>query len=190
MQIIPVTYFEQPHPLVLGQYYEGGLVAYLTGSFPNQKAIIVSMDWIGVRQWGIYGQNLSATSYDLFTGVTNTDLIIAADPTFDGAAKLAKNYNGSGYTDWCLPSADDLSVICQNRDPYLLAANWNADGKGTWTSTQSVLGSPPVSSNFQAYEVVVGNGYSGCTPQGYTSKNQYDNVRPVRYVQMSANQQQ
>ena len=182
MQVIPVTYFEQPHPLVLGQFFEGGLVANLSGSFPNQKAMIVSMDWIGVRKWGTTGVDVVGTSYDAFTGVENTDLIIASEPTFDSAAKLAKNYNGGGFTDWCLPSADDIAIICANRVEYLLAANWESNNF-TWTSTQY--------SSAYAYWLSVRNGVVGCTPQRISfTKNGNGAVRPVRYVQTTANQQQ
>ena len=182
MQVIPVTYFEQPHPLVLGQFFEGGLVANLSGSFPNQKAMIVSMDWIGVRKWGTTGVDVVGTSYDAFTGVENTDLIIASEPTFDSAAKLAKNYNGGGFTDWCLPSADDIAIICANRVEYLLAANWESNNF-TWTSTQY--------SSAYAYWLSVRNGVVGCTPQRISfTKNANGAVRPVRYVQTTANQQQ
>lgn len=182
MQVIPVTYFEQPHPLVLGQFFEGGLVANLSGSFPNQKAMIVSMDWIGVRKWGTTGVDVVGTSYDAFTGVENTDLIIASEPTFDSAAKLAKNYNGGGFTDWCLPSADDIAIICANRVQYLLAANWESNNF-TWTSTQY--------SSAYAYWLSVRNGVVGCTPQRISfTKNANGAVRPVRYVQTTANQQQ
>ena len=183
MQVIPVTYFEQPHPLVLGEYYEGGLVANLSGSFPNQKAMIVSMDWIGIRKWGSSTVDVVGTSYDAFTGVENTDLIIASEPDFDSAAKLAKNYNGSGYTDWCLPSADDIAIICANRVQYLGAANWDSAGRFTWTSTQY--------STSVAYWLSLGDGIVGCTPNRITfTKNGNGGVRPVRYVQTSGNQQQ
>ena len=183
MQIIPVAYFEQPHPLVLGQFYQGGLVAYLTGSFPNQKALIVSMDWIGNRTWGTNGVDVTGTSLEIFSGSVNTDLIIASEPTYDSAAKLAKNYNGGGYTDWCLPSAYDLQTICENRVQYLSAANWNANGQFTWTSTQSYIS--------HAYSISVGDGIVGCTPQPLNwTKGASGAVRPVRYVQMTANQQQ
>jgi hypothetical protein len=181
MQVIPVTYFEEPHPLAVGQLFEGGLVGFVTGSYPNQRAIIVSLDWIGERRWGTSGVDVVGTSYNLFTGVTNTDLIIASEPTFDSAAKLAKNFNGGGYTDWCLPSAADLEAICNNRG-LLGDANWNANDY-SWTSTQ-------FSTSF-GYWVNIREGSSNCTPGRTTyNKNALLLVRPVRYATYTPNQQQ
>jgi hypothetical protein len=181
MQVIPVTYFEQPHPLQLGQYFEGGIVGFLTGSFPNQRAIVVTLDWIGERRWGTNGVDVVGTSLNVFTGLTNTDLIIASEPSFDSAAKLARNYNGDGYTDWCLPSGDDLQLICENRaNGYLDLANWSAL-RSSWTSTQY--------SDTRAYDTNIRNG-AACTTDRLDTKSNLRLVRPVRYVNYSANTQQ
>lgn len=182
MQVIPVTYFEEPHPLAVGQLFEGGLVGFVTGSYPNQRAIIVSLDWIGERRWGTSGVDVVGTSYNLFTGVTNTDLIIASEPTFDSAAKLAKNFNGGGYTDWCLPSAADLQAICENRAAGLLGdANWNAL-KSSWTSTQYSTSFP--------WSTSIRNGSTCTTSRTIWNKNALLLVRPVRYVTYNGNIQQ
>lgn len=182
MQIIPVTYFEAPHPLTIGQSFEGGLVGYVSGSFPNQKAIIVSLDWIGTKKWGTNGVDVVGTSEDLFTGVNNTNLIIASEPDFDSAAKLAKNYNGNGYNDWCLPSKADLEEICSNKQILIdNGANFIASYY-SWSSSQYNT-SYPWSANIREGAVCSTNIII------YT-KNGTLGVRPVRYVQYSGNQQQ
>jgi len=181
MQVIPVTYFEEPHPLTVGQLFEGGLVGFVTGSYPNQRAIIVTLDWIGERRWGTNGVDVTGTSLDLFSGATNTDLIIASEPDFDSAAKLARNYNGGGYTDWCLPSGDDLQAICENRAAGLLGdANWSAL-RSSWTSTQYDSSRP--------YNTNIRNGAT-CTTSRFTTKTTLQLVRPVRYATYTPNQQQ
>jgi hypothetical protein len=182
MQVIPVANFEQPHPFSVGQLFQGGLIGFVTGSFPNQQAIIVTLDWIGERRWGTSGVDVAGTSYDLFTGATNTNLIIASEPDFDSAAKLAKNYNGDGYTDWCLPSAADLQAICENRAAGLLGdANWNAL-KSSWTSTQYSTSFP--------YHTSIRDGVTCTTSRITWNKNALLLVRPVRYVTYNGNIQQ
>ncbi|MBP7736843.1 MAG: DUF1566 domain-containing protein [Spirochaetes bacterium] len=80
------------------------------------------------------------TGTALGTGTANTDRIIAqavaagnTTPT-SYAAGLARAYNAGGYTDWYLPSKDELSKLCTNRvsiGGFASAWYWSSSEAGT-----------------------------------------------------------
>ena len=45
----------------------------------------------------------------------NTTPILASCATAGIAARLCHDYNGGSYTDWYLPSKDELNKLCINR---------------------------------------------------------------------------
>jgi hypothetical protein len=182
MQVIPVTYFEQPHLLSVGQYYEGGVIGFVTGSFPNQQAIVITPTILTTARWGSNGVDVVGTSYDFFTGLTNSNLIVASEPLLNSAAKAAREYNGGGYTDWCLPSASDLEYICYNNKAGLLPMLETNTLTRSWTSTQWDDNNP--------YYVSIRDGVPNCEPGRSDLKSALRNVRPVRYVYYSGNTQQ
>ena len=182
MQVIPVTYFEQPQPFSVGEYYEGGVIGFVTGSFPNQQAIVILPTILTTARWGSNGVDVVGTSYDLFTGLDNTNLIVASEPTLNSAAKAARDYNGAGYTDWCLPSATDLERICNNQKAGLLPMLETNTPRQSWTSTQY--------DDNSSWWVSIRDGVAGCGPNRSGTKSQIFNVRPIRYVYYSGNTQQ
>ncbi len=85
--------------------------------------IDVSGDYAHV--WGGFGTAVgsSAQGTAIGTGEANTAAIVAAygasdpyDDTGDYAARLADQYAYGGYTDWFLPSQDELDLMYQNRN--------------------------------------------------------------------------
>jgi hypothetical protein len=72
------------------------------------------------------------TSFVLGSGMENTNKIFAKAGNNGGAALFAYNYSGGGYTDWYLPSRDELLKIRSN-EPILLKKLKNlsfADSQG------------------------------------------------------------
>ena len=168
-------------PLVVGSSYKGGKIAYIfqsgdvgyvAGEF---HGIITSNSDLsnGIR----WGQNFDGgtTTYDcvnrhgasgyalpcaIGAGGSNTTLIISANtessPT-DYAALICSNYsvvsNGITYSDWFLPSKDEMIKLYQNKNLigglYYDSINTSSKSNWYWTSSGDVFGdrATDVSSN-------------------------------------------
>jgi len=101
--------------LAIGQSYQGGIIAYID-STGQHGLIVATADQSEGIQWynGSYLVT-GATGTAIGTGLTNTNTIIAAQGSGSYAASIARDYNGGGYTDWYLPSKDELNQLYVNR---------------------------------------------------------------------------
>ena len=106
----------------IGQSYGGGRIFYIDGTF--QHGLITCTSELtdnGVNtyiDWDNGSNTLtSANATAIGTGLANTNTIISVlGSSANSAAKFCKNYNGGGYTDWYLPSKDELNQLYTNKD--------------------------------------------------------------------------
>ena len=118
--------------LAAGSVYGGGIIAYIlvsgdAGYNANvQHGLIVSSNNLSSTNatWGC-GTSLLNTSTALGTGAANTALIINSGSgcaSANAAAKLCDDYSvtvdGTTYSDWYLPSKDELQILYNNRAYY------------------------------------------------------------------------
>ncbi len=118
--------------LRVGDVYQGGKVAYiLVNGDPGydattQHGLIAatsdqsrSITWDRLTgEFPLYqGTNRGAIGTAIGTGFSNTSNIIASQGIIatNYAAGLARAYTGGGYTDWYLPSKDELNKLYLNR---------------------------------------------------------------------------
>ncbi len=136
-----VSFTTTTPPPVLGASYGGGNVAHIfTSGDPGYVAgeyhgIIISSVWMNDGVGTSWSSNLTqtnATSLIYGGGLTNTNTIYSLLGTNAYAVNLCKTYsvtqNGITYSDWVLPSLNELLRI---------ATNLTGNGFGTiWTSNR------------------------------------------------------
>ena len=166
----------------VGDVYQGGVVFYI---FVEADAGYVAGETHGLIaavadqssgiQWrnGNTNQTTEATGTAVGTGSANTDAIILVQgPVATSyAAGLSRAYTGGGYTDWFLPSKDELNKMYLNRATIntTAASNSGSDFGNSfyWSSTEYDF-------NYAWFQKF-GNG-----SQTYTNKFYPNYVRAVR----------
>jgi hypothetical protein len=125
-------------PLAIGDTYQGGIIFYLDG---NGGGLIAALaDQSSSIQWynGSY-VTTGATGTAVGTGSANTDAIITVQGATETsyAAGLARAYTGGGYTDWFLPSIDELNLMYSNIGQGSSLGNiGNFSSHFYWSSTE------------------------------------------------------
>jgi hypothetical protein len=112
--------------LSLGLYYQGGYVVYLQGSYPNQTGLIVAPVQISDSiTWPDIGGVVTPVTQAYGQGFNNTQFAFESGYTTGGIG-TCWNYSNDGYTDWFMPSVDELIFVMTNRAfiPYTLTANF------------------------------------------------------------------
>jgi hypothetical protein len=165
----------------VGDFYGGGVVFYIfesgdTGYIAGETHGLIAAveDQSSGIQWynGSY-VTTGATGTAVGTGADNTTTIISVQGATETsyAAGLARAYTGGGYTDWFLPSKDELNKMYTNRATIntTAAANSGSDFANNYYWSSSEI------DNYFAWFQNFNNG-----AQSYFSKFDTYDVRAVR----------
>ena len=111
-----VSFTTSTPPVAVGDVYGGGIVFYVLQSGDagydsnvQHGLIAATTNQSNGVNWAKTASVTGATGTAIGTGLANTNLIIANQGNSGSyAAKIARDYTGGGYTDWYLPSAEEL----------------------------------------------------------------------------------
>jgi hypothetical protein len=97
-------------PPAIGDTHQGGIVFYLDG---NGGGLIAAPSDL-IATWGCYPQSIGGTSSAVGTGAANTTAIVSGCSETAIAARICADLTLGGYTDWFLPSKDELNLMYEN----------------------------------------------------------------------------
>jgi hypothetical protein len=173
-----------PPTINIGDVYGGGKLAYLLqsgdpGYDPNVAHGLIaanadgnagnSISWNNPNQT-YQNNNTGATATALGTGFANTTAIITGNGGVGNyAAYMSTYYAMGGYTDWYLPSKDELNKLYLNR--AAIGGFTVTNGSSYWTSSETSL-STVWTQDFNS----IGSGAQTSTT--FKASNGY--IRPIR----------
>ena len=155
----------------------GGIVFY-SEKYPKMKYYEIAPVETEVQcAWGLFGKRIG-TSTGIGTGLKNTELLIALsnNDEIDAAPQMCRNLAIKGFTDWFLPSRDELYLMYS-----VLFLNDSGDfcHKLYWSSSEAKTN--PLSIAYDFGEVTVNGGKE--YPGDRASKHQ---VRAIRAFSVNA----
>jgi len=102
--------------LSIGDAYQGGIIFYLDVS--NCHGLVAkATDELGTYQWSSIDYNAYAYAFGIYLGAQNTKKSIALavfNSSTCPAASVCDNLTSGGFTDWYLPSTDELGMMYVN----------------------------------------------------------------------------
>ena len=102
-------------PHRIGDHYGGGIIFWVNRI--GSHGLIADTVDLGLATWwnGTY-TTTGATATAIGTGKANTrKIILSQGKPGSYAALLCANYKGGGYTDWVLPSKDELNELYKQK---------------------------------------------------------------------------
>lgn len=126
----------------IGDFYQGGIIVYMLKpgdpgfSSSTPHGLISPLTDQGTAVWGCDGTDLPGANLSTFgSGLQNTNDIIANCGQANIAASICENLVYNGYSDWYLPSSEELLKILSS-DNIGNFANTYYSNSYYWSSTE------------------------------------------------------
>jgi|TARA_B110000240_G_scaffold83459_1_gene95082 hypothetical protein len=126
----------------IGEVVNGGVVFYIfapgdTGYVSGQThGLVAAFSDVATAEWGCYEQSIGGTSSAVGTGAANTTAIVSGCSESAIAAKICADLTLGGYTDWFLPSKDELNQMYINKTTLEAVSGFTALSNYYWSSTE------------------------------------------------------
>jgi len=130
--------------LKIGQFYAGGYIYYLDET--GDHGLVCSPEDNGIAPWGCVGIEIPGLLEDIGTGAINTAIIIANCSEEGIAARVCDNLELNGYTDWFLPSIEEL---------LLMYYNLNLSGIGNFSNEYDVYWSSSSTDSYFCFALIL-----------------------------------
>ena len=124
--------------LAIGDTHQGGIIFYLDGN--GGGLVAASFDQYSSAEWGCDETLISgADGTAIGTGSQNTIDIEAGCSTTGTAADICVNYTDGTYSDWFLPSKDELDMMFvnlhfQGLGGFAAFAYWSSTESGSYNA--------------------------------------------------------
>jgi hypothetical protein len=129
--------------LEVGNYNQGGIIFQIN---EDGTGLVAAMEDLGQFEWGCYGTGISGADEQVIgTGYQNTLDIVSGCSETPIAASEALAYESGGYSDWYLPSFDELIEM------YNTIGNGGPDGNIGGFSSNYYWSSSEFSDNYAWY---------------------------------------
>jgi hypothetical protein len=125
--------------ITIGSNYAGGIVFYVDST--GQHGLVCAPNDQGNYSWGCQYVIPIATSQTIGSGQSNTNVILSTCTERPIAASICDNLVLNGYSDWYLPSRDEIYEMLNNLALQNLGgfANPNLGWYAYWSSTHWVF---------------------------------------------------
>ena len=136
-------------PVEVGSFYQGGVVFYVDGD--GHGLIAATSDQSIGALWGCEGTSMT-TQNIVGTGLVNTETIYVSCQEPDIAARICYDLELNGYTDWYLPSKDELDLVYLNQTAiggFNNGLYWSSSQAGPTTAYFKNFSNGNSSSNFK-----------------------------------------
>jgi hypothetical protein len=100
---------DEDRTFTIGESYGGGIVFSVDNS--GKHGLIAATSDLSWAPWGCEGTDITGTSLGIGTGQANTIAIINGCSTAGIAARICDQLELKGYSDWFLPSKNDLNLM-------------------------------------------------------------------------------
>lgn len=99
--------------IAVGESYGGGIIFYVDST--KKHGLIGAANQALRAKWGCMGKVIGGTSAAIGSGQANTLAIVNACDTANTAARLCDQLVLNGFSDWFLPSKEELKLLYLNK---------------------------------------------------------------------------
>ncbi|MBK9716736.1 MAG: DUF1566 domain-containing protein [Saprospiraceae bacterium] len=138
------------HKHYIGEFFGGGIIFYVFNDLKGEEhGLIVSLEDYGTTtSWSnITTTSVGANGNSTWNGINNSNAIINQNGHVSSAAQICEDLNMGGYSDWYLPSIDELNLLRNSR--YLINKAADLDNNPLtialnhydyyWSSTEALV---------------------------------------------------